>query len=88
MPNLESLLGPSRGPMAPHPFYLSDSAQRADMVEFLRSLDTDSAKSIQRSVNSPSKTSGIFGWSGLFTLFTGMAVLKLRRTINQRGANK
>jgi cytochrome c2 len=36
--SLDALLNPSRGPTAPHPFYFSDSAQRADMVEFLRGL--------------------------------------------------
>ena len=40
VPTLDSLLNPSRGTTAPHPFYLSDAAQRADMVEFLRGLDT------------------------------------------------
>lgn len=42
VPNLDTLLNPSRGPLAPHPFYFSDTAQRADMVEFLRGLDTNS----------------------------------------------
>ena len=41
VPNLDSLLNPSRGPMAPHPFYLSGAGQRADMAEFLRSLGTN-----------------------------------------------
>jgi hypothetical protein len=36
--SLDALLNPSRGPTAPHPFYFSDSAQREDMVEFLRGL--------------------------------------------------
>ncbi len=40
VPTLDALLGPSRGTTAPHPFYLNDLAQRADMIEFLRSLDT------------------------------------------------
>lgn len=40
VPSLENLLDPSRGDMAPHPFYLSGRAQRADMAAFLRSLDT------------------------------------------------
>ena len=42
VPNLDMLLSPSRGPNAPHPFYFADTAQRADMVEFLRGLDTNS----------------------------------------------
>ena len=40
VPTLTSLLDPARGALAPHPFYFSDTAQRADMVEFLRSLST------------------------------------------------
>jgi len=40
VPSLDALLNPSRGATAPHPFYLADPAQRADMVEFLRELDT------------------------------------------------
>ena len=36
--SLDALLNPSRGATAPHPFYFSNSAQRADMVEFLRGL--------------------------------------------------
>ncbi|MBA3771139.1 MAG: hypothetical protein H0X13_01255 [Ramlibacter sp.] len=42
VPNLDSLLNPSRGPLAPHPFYLTDAAQRAEMATYLRSLDTKS----------------------------------------------
>ncbi len=41
VPTLDNLLDPTRGAMAPHPFYLSDASERADMVEFLRGLDTD-----------------------------------------------
>lgn len=40
VPTLDALLNPSRGPMAPHPFYLTDAAQRADMVEYLRGAST------------------------------------------------
>lgn len=40
VPNLDTLLNPSRGASAPHPFYLPDTAQRADMVEYLRSAGT------------------------------------------------
>ena len=39
VPDLDTLLNPSRGATAPHPFYLSGS-DRTDMVEFLRQLDT------------------------------------------------
>ena len=40
VPTLNSLLDPARGASAPHPFYFSDSGQRADMAEFLRGLTT------------------------------------------------
>ena len=42
VPTLDNLLNPTRGQLAPHPFYFTDPAQRADMVEFLRGLDTNS----------------------------------------------
>ncbi len=85
VPTLDNLLSPSRGATAPHPFYLADASQRADMVEFLRSLDTNSSgKATRTSVNPPAKTSGVFGWSGLFVLFTGVALLKLRSTFSHR----
>jgi cytochrome c2 len=38
--SLNDLLDPKRGPTAPHPFYLSNTVDRLDMVEFLRGLDT------------------------------------------------
>ena len=41
VPSLDELLDPSRGKNAPHPFYLADPAQRTDMVEFLKGLDTN-----------------------------------------------
>ncbi len=37
---LDDLLDPKRGPTAPHPFYLSEPAQRGDMTAFLRGLAT------------------------------------------------
>ncbi|MDQ6621304.1 MAG: hypothetical protein M3Z31_16695 [Pseudomonadota bacterium] len=40
VPDLSTLLNPSRGPTAPHPFYFTDAGDRADVVEFLRELDT------------------------------------------------
>ncbi len=42
--SLDELLDPKRGKNSPHPFYLDDKKQRADMIEFLRGLDIDSAK--------------------------------------------
>lgn len=37
---LDALLDSSRGPNAPHPFYVSQANDRADLVQFLRGLDT------------------------------------------------
>ncbi len=37
---LESVLDPARGGQAPHAFYISDPSARADVVQFLRGLDT------------------------------------------------
>ena len=42
VPNLKALLDPARGSTAPHPFYLSDEGQRASVIQYLRSLDTNS----------------------------------------------
>ncbi|THD63950.1 MAG: hypothetical protein E8A49_04190 [Phenylobacterium sp.] len=42
VPSLDALLQPRRGPKAPHPFYIADPARRADVVGFLRNLDTGS----------------------------------------------
>jgi cytochrome c2 len=42
VPTLDNLLDPARGASAPHPFYLADTAQRSDMVQFLQSLDDTS----------------------------------------------
>ena len=38
--SLDDLFNDRRGPTAPHPFYLRDQ-QRAEVIEFLRGLDTD-----------------------------------------------
>ncbi|MDQ6646082.1 MAG: hypothetical protein M3Y93_02455 [Pseudomonadota bacterium] len=38
--SLDALLDPARGSSSPHPFYVADKLQRADVVTFLRSLDT------------------------------------------------
>ena len=37
---LDSLLDPRRGAKQPHPFYIADMRARADIVDFLKSLDT------------------------------------------------
>lgn len=39
VPNLDALLDPARGKKAPHPFYIGNISQRADMVAFMRGLD-------------------------------------------------
>jgi cytochrome c2 len=40
VPTLDNLLDPGRGATAPHPFYVMDTASRADMVTYLQNLDT------------------------------------------------
>ncbi|MGI8402323.1 MAG: hypothetical protein ACR2NS_12075 [Gemmatimonadaceae bacterium] len=42
VPNLEMLLNPQRGATAPHAFYLENPEQRAAVIAYLRSLDTNS----------------------------------------------
>jgi len=37
--SLDELLDPERGARAPHPFYIADTNERADVVTFLESLD-------------------------------------------------
>ncbi len=40
--SLDELFDSRRGNTAPHPFYIADAARRADLVNYLRSLDTRS----------------------------------------------
>ena len=40
--SLNDLLDPRRGRLAPHPFYLANQRRRADVVAYLRSVDTGS----------------------------------------------
>ncbi len=40
--SLDELLDPIRGKKSPHPFYISDKKERADLIEFLKGLDTNS----------------------------------------------
>lgn len=42
--SLDELLDPKRGKNSPHPFYIDNKDKRAEMIEFLRGLDTDSTK--------------------------------------------
>ncbi len=44
VPTLDALLDPSRGPAAPHPFYLADPQRRGAVVSYLRALDTHDEK--------------------------------------------
>jgi mono/diheme cytochrome c family protein len=39
--SLDELLNPKRGKKSPHPFYIDEKAQREDIIEFLRGLDTE-----------------------------------------------
>ncbi len=39
--SLDELLNPKRGKKSPHRFYIDDKAQREDIIEFLRGLDTE-----------------------------------------------
>ena len=77
---LDNLLNPARGATAPHPFYLSDAAQRTDMVEFLRSLDTDgSNQKRQAALTTQPQPSRGFALGGLLIFCIGMVSLKLKR---------
>lgn len=79
VPNLELLLNPSRGPMAPHPFFLSEVTQRADMVQFLRSLDTGPSAPRSRAEVEHKKDqerSGILTWASLFMVASGIIWLR------------
>lgn len=81
--SLDSLLDPARGEKAPHPFYLAETSQRADMVEFLRGLDTNSSgKRDQAAVSLPvyrHQHSGFPLWGGLFVVAAGMIFIKLKQ---------
>jgi cytochrome c2 len=47
--SLEALLDPKRGIKAPHPFSIANARDRADLVQFLRGLDTgESARTASR----------------------------------------
>ena len=81
VPTLDDLLNPKRGDQAPHPFYLSNTAQRADMVEFLRSLDTNSGPMRSRAAVSPQagrQNSRFPLWAGVFALGVGIVWLKVK----------
>ena len=44
--SLDNLLDAARGSNAPHPFYISDTKARAEMIAFLRSLDTNTSTGV------------------------------------------
>lgn len=72
VPSLDRLLDPSRGPTAPHPFYLPDSLQRADMATFLRSLDTNSSRTRATANPQPAQQQS-HRWVGLVAAANGLA---------------
>ncbi len=59
VPGLNSLFNPKRGANEPHPFYLKDAAQRADMVAFLQGLDTGEA-AMGKKDDAPAKTDAVY----------------------------
>jgi hypothetical protein len=84
VPSLDNLLDPARGDNAPHPFYIANASQRADMVEFLRGLDTESSsKSTQAAMSSPARqrqSSGFPIWAGIIFVFAvGIVGLKIKQ---------
>ncbi len=79
VPSLDKLLDPSRGGNSPHPFYLANPAQRADMVEFLRGLDTNPAgKERQAMKTAPPQRAGFSPWAVFAILASGIVWLKFK----------
>lgn len=80
VPTLNDLLNPSRGTQAPHPFYFSDAAKRSDMIEFLRSLDTNSdrMRSAAEKPHPEQEQSNAPLWAGMFAFGAGIIWLKTR----------
>jgi len=87
VPSLDNLLDPSRGDSAPHPFYIADASQRADMVEFLRGLDTNSpGKRNQAAMSLPAdrqQRSGFPLWGGFLVVAAGMIWMKITRVASR-----
>nr|MDQ3014118.1 hypothetical protein [Acidobacteriota bacterium] len=74
--SLDALLDPARGEKSPHPFYLADSAQRADLIEFLRSLDTTpNSRAQAQSKSASTPRAAIALWSMLPAAAFGMVWL-------------
>jgi mono/diheme cytochrome c family protein len=47
---LDELLDPERGKKSPHPFYIADKKERADIIEFLKGLDVNRQTSAEKRV--------------------------------------
>jgi hypothetical protein len=79
VPSLDNLLDPARGADAPHAFYLPDAGQRADVVEFLRGLGTDSSGGRRVAASAPASRSTSPAWAVLPLLAVGLAWSRARR---------
>ena len=90
VPSLDNLLDPARGDNAPHPFYLADPSQRADMVEFLRGLDTNNSgqerqtAAMSQPTDNQQRSSGFPLWVGIIFVFAvGMVGLKIKQVASR-----
>ncbi|MDQ3252822.1 MAG: hypothetical protein M3R15_02770, partial [Acidobacteriota bacterium] len=80
VPSLDNLLDPARGDNVPHPFYVADAAQRANMVEFLKGLDTsDSNQPQQTTAKVQEQRSGFSLLMLSPVVAAGLVWLKFRR---------
>ncbi len=80
VPSLDNLLDPARGESAPHPFYLADVSQRADVVEFLKGLDADTPNQPRQAATGPRAQPSGLSLTLLFPVTAaGLVWLKLRR---------
>ena len=88
VPSLDNLLDPVRGESAPHPFYLAEASQRADMVEFLRGLDTNPSGKERQTAMSPQsppqqQRSGFPLWAGIFLVAFGTIWMKIKQVASR-----
>jgi len=90
VPSLDNLLDPARGDSAPHPFYIADASQRADMIEFLRGLDTGNSgqerQTAARSgqIDNRQRSIGFPLWAGIiFLVAVGMVGLKIKQVASR-----
>ena len=84
VPSLDNLLDPARGDQSPHPFYIADPAQRAEMVEFLRGLDTGGQRPQTAAKRQPTeyqkRNSSFPLWAGIvFIIAMGLVGIKIRK---------